>query len=117
MRHYDEDNLAEAIADVNIVVDVIGPAGHQFKEKLIRAISTSSNVQIYFPSEFGVDHYIHDFPHREWDQKKQHFQLATRVISNARICRVFCGLFLEESIGPWFGFDTREGKYESVGSA
>lgn len=33
------------------------------------------------------------------------------------MCRVFNGLFLDDSIGPWFGFDTAHGKYEAVGSA
>jgi hypothetical protein len=109
VRHYDEDNLAEAIADVNIVVDVIGPAGHQFNEKLIRAMSTSSNVQVYFPSEFGVDHYIHDFPHREWDQKKQHFQLATRVISNARIFGPSAVSFSKRASGHGLGSTPEKG--------
>ncbi|KAJ5206112.1 hypothetical protein N7472_002560 [Penicillium cf. griseofulvum] len=34
-----------------------------------------------------------------------------------KICRVFCGLFLEDSIGPWFGLDTQNGKFTSVGSS
>lgn len=44
---------------------------------------------------------------------------AQRVVShmNIKICRVFCGLFLEDSIGPWFGLDTQNGKYTSVGSS
>jgi hypothetical protein len=72
-------------------------------------------VKLYFPSEFGVDHYVHDFPHEEWDAKKAHFQLASELIPDRSICRVYAGLFLEDSIGPWFGFDTKSGKYEAVG--
>ncbi|KAF7114703.1 hypothetical protein CNMCM5793_009654 [Aspergillus hiratsukae] len=116
VRKYDEDNLPAALEDVDVLVNTIGASGHAFKEKLLRALP-STGVQVYFPSEFGVDHYVHDFPHGEWDQKKRHFELARELIPLVKVCRVFCGLFLEDSIGPWFGFDTARGKYESVGSA
>jgi hypothetical protein len=114
-RIYDETNLVDALRDVQILVNTVGPAGHSFKEKLVQALP-HTNVQVYFPSEFGVDHYVHDFPHLEWDQKKKHLALAQQLVPNTKVCRVFCGLFLEDSIGPWFGFDTKNGKYESVGS-
>lgn len=96
----------------------MGSKGHEFKEQLIRAIPKTP-VRLYFPSEFGVDHYVHDFPHPEWGAKKEHLALAKQLLSplKVKICRVFCGLFLEDSIGPWFGFNTRHGVYESVGSA
>lgn len=116
LRKYDEDNLQDALRDVQILVNTVGPSGHSFKEKLIRALP-HTGVQLYFPSEFGVDHYIHDFQHLEWDEKKKHFALAQEVAPDTKICRVFCGLFLEDSVGPWFGFDTTKGKYESVGSS
>lgn len=115
-RTYTEGHLAEALKGVDILVNTIGASGHAFKEKLLRALP-HTNVQVYFPSEFGVDHYVHDFPHLEWDQKKRHIELARELIPNVKVCRVFCGLFLEDSIGPWFGFDTKHGRYESVGSA
>ncbi|KAJ5190368.1 uncharacterized protein N7498_009353 [Penicillium cinerascens] len=113
-RKYDEDNLVDALRDVQVLVNTVGPSGHSFKEKLVQALP-HTKVQVYFPSEFGVDHYVHDFSHLEWDQKKKHFALAQRL-PNVKTCRIFCGLFLEDSIGPWFGFDTKNGKYESVGS-
>lgn len=73
-------------------------------------------MKLYFPSEFGVNHYIHDFNHEEWDAKKHHYKLATELISNIKICRIYAGLFLEDSIGPWFGFRMREKRYEAVGN-
>lgn len=72
-------------------------------------------VQLYIPSEFGVDHTVHDFSHPEWDAKKSHVSLARKVAPELQICQIFAGLFLEDSIGPWFGFDTKEGEYECVG--
>ncbi|EAW12303.1 isoflavone reductase family protein [Aspergillus clavatus NRRL 1] len=116
IRTYDETNLPAALDGVNILVNTIGASGHAFKEKLLRALP-QTGVQVYFPSEFGVDHYVHDFPHGEWGQKKRHYALAQELVPQVKVCRVFCGLFLEDSIGPWFGFDTRNGRYESVGSS
>jgi len=116
LRTYDERNLAAALQDVDVVVNTIGPSGHHFKEQLLRSLP-QTNVNLYFPSEFGVNHYIHDFEHEEWDAKKHHYKLATELIPNIKICRVYAGLFLEDSIGPWFGFNTKDGKYEAVGDA
>lgn len=117
IRFYDDDHLDEAMVGIDVVVSTVGPGGHGFKDKLLRAVA-NSQVKLYIPSEFGVDHYIHDFPHAEWDRKKHHFQLANEILSNeTRVCRVFNGLFLEDSIGPWFGFDTARCHYEIVGSA
>ncbi|RAK98287.1 isoflavone reductase family protein [Aspergillus ibericus CBS 121593] len=116
VRQYDEDNLVDALKGVHILVNTVGASGHAFKERLLRALP-QTQVEVYFPSEFGVDHYVHDFPHLEWDQKKRHVTLAQQLIPGTKVCRVFCGLFLEDSIGPWFGFDTKDGKYESVGSS
>ncbi|PYH93653.1 isoflavone reductase family protein [Aspergillus ellipticus CBS 707.79] len=115
VRKYDEENLIDALQGVQVLVNTVGASGHAFKEKLLRALP-QTDVQVYFPSEFGVDHYIHDFPHLEWDQKKKHVALAEQLVPGIKVCRVFCGLFLEDSIGPWFGFDTKNGRYESVGS-
>lgn len=115
-RKYDENNLVDALKGVQVLVNTVGPSGHAFKDKLARALS-QTDVQVYFPSEFGVDHYIHDFPHLEWDQKKKHMALAKQLNSSLKICRVFPGLFLEDSVGPWFGFITKDGQYESIGSA
>ena len=82
---------------------------------LLESLSKTS-VTLYFPSEFGVDHYVHTFAHAEWDAKKRHFELAQKLTPGIRVCRVFAGLFLEDSIGPWFGFYTAKNKYEAIGS-
>lgn len=114
-RRYNETNLEEALQGIQILVNTIGPAGHDFTTK-IAAVPLQTNIRVYFPSEFGVDHYGHDFAHLEWHEKKKHLANAQRVVPHMKICRVFCGLFLEDRIGPWFGLDTQDGKYTSVGS-
>ncbi|KAJ5544809.1 hypothetical protein N7535_006803 [Penicillium sp. DV-2018c] len=113
-RRYDTTNLEEALRDVDILINAIGPGGHEFKTR-IAATLPRTNIRLYFPSEFGVDHYGHDFAHLEWYEKKKHLANAQPVVTDMKICRVFVGLFLEDSIGPWFGFDTRNGRYTSVG--
>ncbi|KAK2601988.1 hypothetical protein QQS21_004414 [Conoideocrella luteorostrata] len=115
LRTYNEENLEQSLQGVDVLVNAVGPSGHAFKEKLLRALPLTA-VKLYFPSEFGVNHYLHDFPHEEWDAKKHHFTLATQHLPNIHICRVYAGLLLEDSIGPWFGFFTKQGEYEAIGS-
>jgi hypothetical protein len=75
-------------------------------------------VDMLVNTEFGMDHYIHDFLHPDWDAKKHHYARAQEVLpSTTKICRVFIGQLLEISIGPWYGFNTTDGEYEAVGSA
>ncbi|PHH65890.1 hypothetical protein CDD81_1259 [Ophiocordyceps australis] len=113
---YSADKLSESLEGINVLVNAVGSQGHDFKNQLLHAICNSS-IQLYFPSEFGVNHYIHDFSHDEWDAKKAHFRLSQQLAPKSlRICRVYAGLFLEDSIGPWFGFATRESRYQAVGS-
>lgn len=71
--------------------------------------------KLYFPSEFGADQYKFDHvKHVEWESKKQHFQLVEQLLPTVKICWVFQVSFLDESIGPWFGFDTKEGNIRSL---
>lgn len=115
-RKYEEDRLKDSLKGVQVLVNAVGPSGHAFKDRLARELP-QTDVQVYFPSEFGVDHYVHDFPHLEWDQKKKHMALTKELNPGVKICRVFAGVFLEDSIGPWFGFKTKDGKYECIGSS
>lgn len=136
LRLYSEEDLPSALDGVDVLVNTyvyihlfpffsglrqsvcrVGSTGHAFKDKLLRAIPGSS-VKVYFPSEFGVNHYVHDFSAKEWNLKKHHFELAKQLLNpDVKISRVYAGLFLEDSIGPWFGFNTKQGKYEAVGDA
>jgi hypothetical protein len=133
LRLYDMENPAAAFTGVDVFINAfvllntlsyfrladessIGPAGAQFRNSLLTSLK-DSNVKLYFPSEFGVDHYNHDFPHEEWDAKKHHLArfFELNIDLKMHICRVFPGLLLEDSIGPWFGFDTTNGVYDAVG--
>ncbi|EGX90723.1 isoflavone reductase family protein [Cordyceps militaris CM01] len=116
VRQYSDDNLEDALKHVDVLINTIGPAGHKFKAKLLQSLPNSS-VKLYFPSEFGVNHYVHDFEHEEWDAKKAHMRMVREMDLKVQVCRVFAGLFLEDSIGPWFGFFTRESSYQAIGDA
>jgi hypothetical protein len=115
IRFFEENNLTSALRGIDVLISTVGPSGHDFKDKLIDALA-QSNVKLYVPSEFGVDHTIHDFPHAEWDRKKAHYDKAKTILTRMKICRIFIGLFMEDSVGPWFGFDTKNGIFESIGS-
>ncbi|KAJ5961801.1 hypothetical protein N7501_006742 [Penicillium viridicatum] len=83
-RRYNESNLEESLQGVQILVNTIGPAGHDFKTKIAAALP-QTNIRVYFPSEFGVDHYVHDFAHLEWNEKKKHLVNTQRAVSHMNI--------------------------------
>lgn len=85
------------------------------KDKIAEVLPSSS-IKLYFPSEFGVDHRVHDFSHFEWDYKKQHYEQIRQSCPGLHICRVFNGLFLERGLAPWYGFEAVPNTYEIVGS-
>ena len=97
--------------------DSISTAGAILRDKLASALPKTS-VKLYFPSEFGVDHTLHDFHTPEWDGKKKHYELAKKVVrgTDIQVCRVFVGLFLHSGIAPWYGFHTSKEVYQAVGS-
>ena len=70
--------------------------------------------QRYFPSEFGIDHRYKDFAHNEWDRKINHQKKADSK-AGLHVCAVYVSLFLEDSFGPWFGLNTRKGRWEVIG--
>ncbi|KAM3423094.1 hypothetical protein BST61_g553 [Cercospora zeina] len=115
-RRFTNDKLPDALHGVDVLISTVGPSGHTFKDSLVDAIA-KSDVKLYIPSEFGVDHTLHDFSQPEWDHKKHHDALVKAQLHNTKVCRIYAGLFLEDSLGPWFGMDVKRRKFHSVGSA
>lgn len=74
--------------------------------------------KLYFPSEFGVDHTLHDFNITAWDGKKKHYELTKKAVqgTDVQVCRLFVGLFLHNDIAPWYGFHTSKDVYQAAGS-
>lgn len=118
VRQYSEDNLSASLSGIDVLVNCIGSPGHHFKDDLAKALP-KTDVKLYLPSEFGVDHSVHDFAHPEWDAKKAHVALVKRTAPKVKVCSVYCGLFLEDAVCHWFGFEVekRPPVFEAVGSA
>ncbi|OQU95249.1 hypothetical protein CLAIMM_01483 isoform 1 [Cladophialophora immunda] len=113
----DENDLIMALDGVDVLINAISSSGAKLRDKIARALP-KTGVKLYFPSEFGVDHTLHDFAVPEWDGKKQHYELVKKVLgehdADIRVCRIFNGLFLHSGIGPWYGFHTAKDVYQVI---
>lgn len=117
IRTYTEFTLLNSLHDVDILVCALNTSGHHTKDALLEILS-KTNISLYIPSEFGVDHSIHDFKHPLWDSKKAHSTGAQKAKREMKVCRVYSGLFLEDSLTvPYLGLQTSSGKFEAIGSA
>lgn len=118
--HSSESDIVETLQGVaaDIVVSSLGINDADAANKLVRA-AVQAGVKAYFPSEFGGDHWKNDFPgfeHEEWVHKKKHMSYAREYAKDKlRIISVYNGMLLEDTIGPWFGFDTEGGIYTCIG--
>lgn len=115
-----QGSIIQALDGVDVLVSSLGhgPAVADFESHLLAAIPRT-DVQAYFPSEYGVDHYTHTFSHPLWDQKRAHMAAARRILKPAHVSvvRLFTGVFLEGGVGPWLGYDSKHAHFESIGSA
>ncbi|KAF8588228.1 isoflavone reductase family protein [Ramaria rubella] len=108
--------LNKSLKGVDILINVLGTQDHHAKDKILDAV-LANNILLYIPSEFGVDHRLNDFEQIEWERKKKHVARARREGGDKmKVVAVYAGLFLEDSIGPWFGFDTKNKHYTCIGS-
>ncbi|OAP60122.1 hypothetical protein AYL99_05124 [Fonsecaea erecta] len=113
-----ESDLVMALEGVDVLINAISSSGARLRDKIARSLP-KTRVKLYFPSEFGVDHRLHDFGVPEWDGKKRHYELTKAILRDTpdiRVCRVFNGLFLHSGVGPWYGFHTAKDVYQAVGS-
>ncbi|TFY64554.1 hypothetical protein EVJ58_g2536 [Rhodofomes roseus] len=112
-------SLTKAFEGVDAVVNLLGRAPDEFRDAVGEA-AVKSGAKVYFPSEFGSDHRINDFPgwdDADWIFKGQHARKYRQLgAGRTKVISVYNGLFLEGLLGPWFGFDTAKFTYTSVGS-
>ncbi|ETW84890.1 hypothetical protein HETIRDRAFT_165861 [Heterobasidion irregulare TC 32-1] len=119
----DKDVLRDALRGVDAVINALGgDADKGLMDRLFDA-ALASGVAVYFPSEFGADHRLNNFPgfeHEVWAHKREHAARArARVVENSgdmKIIAVYVGWFMEEAIRPIYGFDTDRGVYTCYGS-
>jgi len=112
-------SFARAFEGVDIVVNLVGTAPLEYYDALFEG-ALKSGVKVYFPPEFGSDHRLNDFPGWDdvlWLAKEKHVHKAREIAKGkVKIIALYTGLFLEGTLGPWFGFDTANLTYTSVGS-
>ncbi|KAH9922257.1 uncharacterized protein B0H18DRAFT_1018780 [Fomitopsis serialis] len=112
-------SLGRAFEGVDAVVSLVGKAPTEFRDAVGEA-AIKSGAKVYFPTEYGSDHRINDFPgwdDPDWLFKGQHARKYRQLgASKTKVVSLYNGLFLEILIGPWLGFDTANLTYTSVGS-
>ncbi|OCB86111.1 NAD-binding protein [Sanghuangporus baumii] len=126
--HLDDPALGEVKAalrssmnEIDVVVNALGMTSAQVKD-VVAETAIEAGAKVYFPSEFGVDHRLNDFPgfdHEEWEKKRRHIayanELAVKKGGDVKVIAVYTGLFLEDSLNPRFGFDISAGKITILG--
>ena len=127
----DISTIKESLKDVDVVVNALSTSAYDTKRTLVKAISETASVQLYFPSEFGVDHQLPgpagqrgtdpNFAHGEWAKKKVLRNETEKLFADAgrhdiKMCHVYCSLMLEISLGPWFGLSVKNKRFEAAGS-
>ncbi|THH05095.1 hypothetical protein EW146_g9997 [Bondarzewia mesenterica] len=128
-----KEALRTALRSVDVLINVLGHTAEseRFAGELVDA-ALDSDVAVYFPSEFGVDHHLNDFStydHGDWVYKREYDDRCRNLVSqrrkNMKIIALYVGLFMEQailslveqpiSVTP-VGFDNKHKIYTSVGS-
>ncbi|OXA60691.1 isoflavone reductase-like protein [Folsomia candida] len=108
--------LVAAFTGIDIVVSTLGtgPGTKESKLAILDALA-ASKVKIYFPSEFGTNHYdrCKNYQHDVFEAKKDHFRQAQA--KGIKTIALLCSLIMESSFGKWFGLDTAAEVWTLVG--
>ncbi|KAL1916001.1 uncharacterized protein VTP21DRAFT_6005 [Calcarisporiella thermophila] len=121
IKNYNDQNaLQNALANTDVLINTLGfksVDAPKILSEILKA-AKATGVKRYLPSEFGMNHspgkLRYNIPvHTEWDDKNAH--LEDVKASKIEYTAFFIGLFMEESFGPWFGFDTDSRQWTIVG--
>jgi len=110
IRHIDPADpllsFTQAFEGVDVVISAVGRSTLEYKDALFQA-ALDSGVKVYFPSEYGVDHRLNDFPgwdDVEWNVKRMHAQKSKELAGDKiKAISVYAGLLeglLEVSKAP-----------------
>ncbi|CAL8114292.1 unnamed protein product [Orchesella dallaii] len=110
--------VTAALKGVDAVVSTLGPGGEgieNVKTTLIDAL-VAAKVKLYFPSEFGTNHYKYtNYSHPLFDGKRMHFKQAKERGLNP--IRMLTGCIMEFAFGKQrFGIDCISGVWTVVGN-
>lgn len=118
MNYTNVSNVATALNGVDVVVSTLGTrdeAIDNVKATLLDALE-AAKVKIYFPSEFGTNHYkITNYKHPTFEAKKKHFLQAKERGLNP--IRMLTGGIMEFTFGKWCGLDCVSGVWTVVRDA
>ncbi|KZT64190.1 hypothetical protein DAEQUDRAFT_741441 [Daedalea quercina L-15889] len=107
-------SFSKAFEGVDVVINLIGDNlnSYDFKDAIGEA-AIKSGAKVYFPSEFGADHRLNDFPGWDdplWIWKGQHARKYRQLgAGKTKVIALATGIFLEffvSPIGPTVGFGT-----------
>ncbi|ODN00922.1 Isoflavone reductase P3 [Orchesella cincta] len=114
----DVSSVTTALSGVDAVVSTLGSGGEgidNVKTTLLDAL-VAAKVKLYFPSEFGTNHYKYlDYKHPAFEGKRKHFAQAKE--RGLTTIRMLTGCIMEFTFGKWFGFDCVSGVWTVVGNA
>lgn len=112
----DQEALDEALKGANAVINALGSLDHEAKAKLIEGV-LRSNVALYIPSEFGVDHRFNGFDHIMWTNKQHHINRArTESGGKLKVVAIYAGFFLETAFNAVYGVDKENKRFNIIGS-
>jgi uncharacterized protein YbjT (DUF2867 family) len=110
--------LVEAFTGVDVVVSCLGTKGEGVKasKNAILDALVQAGVKVYFPSEFGTNHYsrVKNYEHEVFEEKKKHFSEAQS--KGIKTVAILCSDIMESTFGPWFGFDNKAEVWKIIGS-
>ncbi|KAI0926206.1 hypothetical protein AcW1_008430 [Taiwanofungus camphoratus] len=94
-------SLVKALEGVDVLVSLVGRAPLEYKNAVFEA-ALKNGVKVYFPSEFGSDYRLNDFPgwdNFDWNIKREHVAKAREIAQGkVKIVATYTGLFLEIAI-------------------
>lgn len=100
---------------MDIVVSTLGTNQEgieNVKNSLLDAL-VKAKVKVYFPSEFGTNHYKTKYDHPLFVGKRTHFEEAKN--RGLHPIRMLIGDIMESSFGKWFGLDCNSKIWTTVG--
>ncbi|KAI0675930.1 hypothetical protein C8Q78DRAFT_1074896 [Trametes maxima] len=123
LYEFDESSLPtildEAFKGVDVVVNVlptlaIPTATYQEVEEA----ASRSSAKVYFPSEFGSDHRLHDisaYDNPTWREKAKLGTDARQRLRGRKVVSVFTPVWMEFAISPVLGIDVEKNTYTCYG--
>lgn len=98
-------------------MSTLGTHGENLKESRLAILGALelANVKIYFPSEFGGNHYKRTKRiHPDFEGKKEHFRQAQE--KGIKTIGILCSLIMESSFSAWLGLDNQKEVWTLVGN-